>query len=264
VFSYFGFLQTGRKLYLYVCLLICFVFVLFVTRQNLVSMLIECTVLHCLMRGRISRKKLTAGVGAVLILFAIAGQLRSGSIKEIAGIKEEYQTLPDAVIWIYGYSYFNVLNLDNIVTNSRVPLYDGSAVMNLLPSSIRPTMSRDLEAIEVSELNVSSYVAPIYADVGFWGTLIFTCGVMWWSVRSYRRALQEGSFYSVSKYSVLFFCALFSFYVNFWFYLPIIFEIPILAWMSKYILVPEASESQRRTPPANERRIPIDHGPCEA
>jgi oligosaccharide repeat unit polymerase len=240
--SYFAFLQTGRKLYLSVCVLICLVFVLFVSRQNLLSMMVQCTVLHSLMRGRISWKKLTAGVGVMLVALSIAGQLRSGSIKEIAGIKDEYQNVPEPIIWIYAYSYFNVLNLDNIITDSRVPLYDGSALMNLLPSSIRPAMSHGLDEIEVTELNVSSYVAPIYADVGFWGTVVFTCGVIWWSVRSYQHALQERSFYSVSRYSVLFFCALFSFFVNFWFYLPVIFEIPLLAWMSKYILAPEISE----------------------
>jgi oligosaccharide repeat unit polymerase len=262
--SYFAFLQTGRKLYLYICLLICLVFVLFVTRQNLLSMLIQCTILHCLMRGRISWKKLAAGVAVMLVVFSVAGQLRSGNIKEIAGIKDEYLGLPDPVIWIYAYSYFNVLNLDVVVINPRVPFYDGSSLVNLLPSFMRPAISHAGDEIDVSELNVSSYVAPIYQDVGFLGTVVFTCGVMWWSVRSYQHALQDGSFYSVSKYSVLFFCALFSFFVNLWLYLPIIFEIPILAWMSKYILVPETSESQRRTPPENERRIPVDDGPCEA
>ena len=240
--SYFAFLQTGRKLYLSFCLLICLVFVLFVNRQNLLSMLVQCTVLHCLMRGRISRKKLAAGGVLFLLAFSAAGEFRSGSIKEIAGIKDEYQYLPDPLIWIYAYSYFNVLNLDTIVVNPRVPFYDGSSLANLVPSFMRPAISHSGgDDIDVSALNVSSYVAPIYQDVGFWGTVIFTCGVMWWSVRSYRHALPDGSFYSISKYSVLFFCALFSFFVNSWFYLPIIFEIPILASMSKYTLVPEIS-----------------------
>ena len=239
--AYFAFLKTGRKLYLSICLLICFVFVLFVTRQSMLAMLVPFTVLHCLMRARISWKKLTASLAIMLLAFSIAGQLRSGSIKEIAGIKDEYQYLPDPVIWIYAYSYFNVLNLDTIVVNPRVPFYDGSSLVDLLPSFMRPTIAHEGDDIDVAQLNVSSYVAPVYQDVGFLGTVIFTCGIMWWSVRSYQHALQDGSFYSVSKYSVLFYCALFSFFVNFWFYLPVIFEIPILAWMSKYILVPESA-----------------------
>jgi oligosaccharide repeat unit polymerase len=237
--SYFAYLQTGRKLYLSYCLFICLVFALFVTRQNIVAMLVSCAVLHSLVRGRINWRKLAAGAVLLLLAFSVAGQLRSGSIKEIAGIKDEYQYLPDPVIWIYAYSYFNVLNLDTIVVNPRVPFYDGSSLVDLVPSFMRPAIAHEGYDIDVAQLNVFSYVAPIYQDIGFWGTIVFTCVVIWWSVNSYQHALQNGSFYSVSKYSVLFYCALFSFFVNYWFYLPVIFEIPILAWMSKYILLPE-------------------------
>jgi oligosaccharide repeat unit polymerase len=253
VLSFFAFLQTGRKKYLVVCLIICLAFVLFVTRQNVLSMLVQCTVVYCFVRGRISRVKLAAGAAFMLLLFSVAGTLRSGDIKQIAGIKDEYQGLPDGVIWIYAYSYFNVLNLDNVVTNPRLPVYDGSAILSLLPSFLRPETSHIDEEIELEEFNAYSYVAPIYADVGMWGAVLFTCGVMWWSVRSYQQALQDGSFYSISKYSVLFFCALFSFFVNFWFYLPIIFEIPIVAWMSKYILGPNTSRSAGDFSPAPAR-----------
>ena len=239
--AYFAFLQTGRRLYVSICVLICLVFLLFVNRQNILSMLVQCTVLHCLLRGRINWKKLAASLVLFLLAFSAAGEFRSGSIKEIAGIKDEYQYLPDPVIWIYAYSYFNVLNLDTIVVNPRVPFYDGSSLVDLLPSFMRPMIAHEGDDIDVAQLNVYSYVAPVYQDVGFFGTVIFTGGIIWWSVRSYQHALQNGSFYSLSKYSVLFFCALFSFFVNLWFYLPVIFAIPILASMSKYVLVPEIS-----------------------
>ncbi len=234
--AFFMFLQTGRRLYLAVWALICAVFVLFVSRQNVLSMVIQSAVVYCFVKGRISRKKLAVCAAFLLVLFSVAGTLRSGNIKQIAGIKDEYQDLPDAVIWIYAYSYFNVLNLDNVLTNSQLPVYDGSAVLSLLPTFLRPELSHIDEEIELEQFNAYSYVAPVFADAGLWGTVLFTCGIMWWSVSSYQQALQDGSFYSISKYSVLFFCALFSFFVNFWFYLPIICEIPILAWMSKYVL----------------------------
>ena len=250
VLAFFLFLRTGQKSYLVVCLLIGAVFVLFVTRGNLLSLLVECTVVYCFVRGGISWKKLAAGGALMLVLFSVAGNLRSGDIKDIAGIEDEYQNLPDGVIWIYGYSYFNVLNLDNVVTNPRLPAYDGSAVLSLLPSFLRPEISHIDEEIELEQFNAYSYVAPIYADVGLWGTVLFTCGIMWWTVRSYQQALCDRSFYSISKYSVLLFCALFSFFVNFWFYLPIISEIPILALMSRYVLSTRTAQSASGVPPA--------------
>ena len=246
VLSFFVWMRTGRKAYLWVLLLIFTFFVLFVTRQNVMSMVVECAVVYCFVKGRISGTKIAAGVAVVAILFAVAGNLRSGNIKEIAGIKEEYQDLPDAMIWIYGYSYFNVLNLDNVITNPAVPFYDGSGVLALLPTVLRPTTSHTVDELEVEQFTVSSYVAPIYADVGFWGIVLFTGAVTWWGIRSYQRAMQDGSFYSIAKYSVLFLCALFSLFWNFWFYLPIIFEIPIFAGMSVYILV----EKERKQAPA--------------
>jgi oligosaccharide repeat unit polymerase len=186
-------------------------------------------------------------------LFSVAGNLRSGDIREIAGIKDEYQDLPDGAIWIYGYSYFNVLNLDNVVTNPRLPVYDGSAVLSLLPSFLRPEISHIDEEIELEQFTAYSYVAPIYADVGLWGTVLFTCAIIWWTVRSYQQALRDRSFYSISKYSVLLFCALFSFFVNFWFYLPIISEIPILALMARYVLSTRTSRSASGFTPAPAR-----------
>jgi oligosaccharide repeat unit polymerase len=236
ILSLFMFLRTKGKRYLAVWLLICAVFILFVSRQNVLSMVVQSVVVYCFVKGRISRKKLAAGVVFALLLFSFAGNLRSGDIKQVAGIKNEYQDLPDAAIWIYAYSYFNVLNLDNVLTNSQLPVYDGSAVLSLLPTFLRPELSHLDDEIELEQFNAYSYVAPIYADVGLWGTVLFTFGIMWWTARSYQQVLEDGSFYSIAKYSVLFFCALFSFFVNFWFYLPIIFEIPILAWMSHYVL----------------------------
>ncbi len=212
------------------------VFVLFVTRQNILSLLVQCAVLHGLVRGRISAKKLGAGILLVLILFSVAGNLRTEGIKDIAGIKEEYQNLPDPLIWVYGYSYFNVLNLDNVVTSPYVPFYDGSGILSLLPSFLRPDTSHTEDELEVEQFTVLSYIAPIYADAGLWGTVVFTIAVIWWTTRSYQQAVGTRSFYPAAKYSVLFFCALFSFFWNFWMYLPVIFEIPILALISRYAI----------------------------
>jgi oligosaccharide repeat unit polymerase len=238
VFAFFLYCRTRRKSYLYACLAIGVVFILFVSRQNIISMLVECVVVYSLSRRRISRAKLITAMAVVLVLLSVAGDLRSGDIKTIAGIKDEYQNVPGALVWVYAYSYFNVVNLDNVISNPQVPTVDGSSVFSLLPTFIRPETSLIQNEIEVEQFNAYSYVAPIYADLGLWGTVLFTIAITWWGVRSYQRALLDGSFYSMAKYSVLFFCALFSFFVNLWFYLPIISEIPILAGISWYVLKP--------------------------
>ena len=235
VLSFYLYLRTRRGPYLAVYILIYAVFILFVTRGFIISMLLQSLVIYCLVQGRIRLRKVAAYAAVGLALFALSGNLRSGSITEIAGVKQEFEGLPDAVIWTYAYSYFNVLNLDNVISNPRLPAYDGSSIFSLAPSFMRPESSHIDEEIELEQFNAYSYVAPIYADMGFWGSVVFTCAVTWWGARSYQRAVQEKTFYSIAKYSVLLFCALFSFFVNFWLYLPLVFQIPIVAAMSEYI-----------------------------
>ena len=233
--SFYLYLRTRRRSYFMVYICIYTIFVLFVTRGFILVMLVESAVLYCFVRGRINPRKLLAGSVVGLILFGFAGSLRSGDIRKIAGINDDYQALPDAALWLYAYSYFNVLNLDNVITDPEAPYYDGSAVLGLVPTVMRPTTSHSGGEVELEQLNVFSYAAPIYADLGFWGTVLFTGVVIWWATRSYQQAQYDGSFYSISKYSVLFFCTLFSFFSNFWLDLPIIFQILMLAGMSEYI-----------------------------
>jgi oligosaccharide repeat unit polymerase len=235
VLSFYLYLRTRRKSYLIVYILIYAVFLLFVTRGFIISVLVQSLVVYSFVQHRIKMRTVAIGGAVVLALFSVAGNLRSGSIKEIAGIEEQFENVPDPLIWTYAYSYFNVLNLDNVISNPRLPAYDASSILSLLPSFIRPESSHIDEEIELSQFNAYSYLAPVYADMGIWGSVVFTFAVTWWGARSYQKAIRHRSFYSVAKYSVLFFCALFSFFVNFWFSLPLIFEIPILAGMSDFV-----------------------------
>jgi oligosaccharide repeat unit polymerase len=243
VLSIYLYLKTRRSGYLWIWSLVLIVFVIFVTRQNIVSILVESFVVYCFVRGRVRLRSLAIATAVVLVLFGVAGNLRSGDIKTIAGVTDEYKNLPDAAVWVYAYGYFNVLNLDNLVSSPQVPVYNGSSVLGLVPSEFRPKISYYDDLPEVEAFNVLSFVAPIYADVGFLGCVLFTGVVVWWSARSYREANEGRSFYAITKYAVLFFCALFSFFVNLWLYLPIIAQIIFLKGFSKYLLGPEDSIS---------------------
>jgi oligosaccharide repeat unit polymerase len=243
ILSIYLYLKTRRRGYLLSWGLILVVFTIFVTRQNVVSMLVESFVVYCFVRGRVRLRNLAIATAVVLVLFGVAGNLRSGDIKAIAGVTEEYRNLPDAAVWVYAYGYFNVLNLDNLVMNPQVPTYNGSSLLGLLPSVFRPNVSYYEDVLEVEAFNVLSFIAPIYADVGLLGCVLFTAAVVWWSGRSYQEANEERSFYAITKYAVLFFCALFSFFVNLWLYLPIIAQIIFLKGFSKYLLRPEDSIS---------------------
>ena len=225
--SFYLFLKRRKPIYLFAFGTVLLIFLLFVTRQNLISVIVMAFVVYSFVRKRIPVPQLAISIIIFLLLFAWVGQFRSGNINDVARIKQEYLWLPKATIWVYAYGYFNVANLDNLVQDLEHPLFDGSAFFQLLPSVIRPERNHP-NYLEVSNFTVSSYLFPIYQDLGIWGVLWLTALFSLATGYSYRRALRKRRFFQISSYSVLYFCALFSFFVNFWFFLPIIAQIPFL------------------------------------
>ncbi|WP_168187495.1 O-antigen polymerase [Pedobacter sp. G11] len=236
VLSYYIFIHEKRKKYLYVILSIFVIFLLCMTRQNIISLIVEIAILHSICAKPINNFKLATYIIILLIGFGILGESRSGDIREIMGLKPEFYWLPNSFIWIYSYFFFNVLNLDNIVTSGHYALFDLSSLNSLLPSFLRGNPSDDLSSLEVVNFTISSYIQPIFIDFGFWGVLIITLVVVYLTVKAYEIAMKRKNFQAIGIYVVLFFCASFSFFINFWFYLPIIFQIPFILLLNKFII----------------------------
>ncbi|UKT63248.1 O-antigen polymerase [Pedobacter mucosus] len=233
--AYALYLDTSNKKYLMHLIITVFIFLLCLTRQNIISAITEIFILHSFKRGLISKKKMLLYVGLLLFAFGAMGELRSGDIKEIMGLRKDYFWLPTSFIWVYSYGFFNVLNLDNLVTSKAFGLFDNSSISFLLPSFLRPKFEAQPDLLEVINFNISSYINPILRDWGYYGTIVFTGIIMFFTVKSYQAAKNHANFKSISIYCVLLFCALFSFFINFWFYLPIIFQIPFLILFNKYV-----------------------------
>jgi hypothetical protein len=212
------------------------VFFLFMTRQNIISLLVESFVVFNLVRKRIPLFRIGAIVAITLFFFGVIGDLRVGKdISELAKITDEYKWIPTAGIWLYAYFYFNLLNLDNVV-NAGPPFYDLSSFSQLIPSFLRPAIDGGGEnMLEVSSFTVGSFISPIYRDVGMVGLcLIFM--VFCLGLEAYRRRIKgQLSYVAITSYSVLYFCFMFSFFENFWFYLPVIFQLFFLYMLRKYL-----------------------------
>lgn len=201
---------------------------LFYSRQNVIFLLIELYILNCFISGFPNIIRVMCAATLFLILFAYAGELRSGDIRELIDLNNNYKDMPTAMIWLYGYSYFNVLNLDNVVTSVR-PKFDGSSVQQLLPSILRPNKSdSDSGLLELSNFNVSSYLSGIYEDVGFLGCCLFIVFIAsaisyFYYVRRVRLKILDASAACIS--SVLLVASAFSFFHNFFFFPPVIFQV---------------------------------------
>jgi oligosaccharide repeat unit polymerase len=219
------YLRTGKGRYLYRYIGIFCIFILFVSRQNVISSGIESIVAYSLVRKKASLKKIAIGLTVGGIFFSIVGNFRSGSIREIAGIDEDW--VPDPVVWLYSYSYFNIANVDNLITHSNAPYYDGSSFDQLLPSFLRSENDIDKysDYLLVINFTVASYMFPVYNDLGPAGVWVLTLIAIYLTSRKYAAIYRRSSIFQVGVYCVLYFCAAFSFFFNFWFYLPVIFQI---------------------------------------
>ena len=222
--AFYLYLRTKSRGYLLLFLSVVSIHLAFVTRGHLLILLIEAFVINCFVRGTVHRVKLAALCVSALVLFSIVGELRSGDIKDIIKVNQDYMWVPTAFTWLYAYSYFNVLNLENMIQISDAPYFDGIMLNGLLPSIIRPESTHEV-SFELPAMNVLSYIYPMYMDIGPIGVILCTAILGAVTTLVYRRALQACRFGYVASYATLFFCALLSFFVDFWFQLPVIFQV---------------------------------------
>jgi oligosaccharide repeat unit polymerase len=226
-----------KNVYRNVFFLVIGIFLLFMTRQNIISLLVESFVVFNLIRKRVTTVQIVVMVSVTLFLFGVIGDLRVGKdITDLAKITDEYKWVPKAGIWMYAYFYFNLLNLDNAV-NAGPPYLDFSSFSQIIPSFLRPASDHAEDLLEVSQFTVGSFVTPLYRDLGIIGLwVLFFCFCL--GLEAYRKRIQgERTFVAITSYSVMYFCFMFSFFENFFFYLPVIFQLFFLYAFKKYLFV---------------------------
>jgi oligosaccharide repeat unit polymerase len=230
--AFYVYTRTNRRIYLALFLSVLVMHLALVTRQNMLTLLIEAFVIRCMAVKRFSNVALLASIAVALVCFSLLGTLRSGDIKELIAVQPEYDWIPTSLIWLYSYSYFNVLNIDNMITASGAPFFDGYMWQTILPSIMRPNIDHGTY-LEIESMTVSSYILPVYIDIGNW-VVLWTAAVSLFTAASYRRAVSRRRFVDMANYGCLFFCALMSFFTDFWLYLPVISQLvffPILSSM---------------------------------
>ena len=236
--------RSRERAYLNLFLSVLLLHVLFMTRQNIATLMVEAFVIRSFSVRRISRIALLGAFVVFLVLFGVLGTLRSGHIKDIIGVRHEYAWVPTAFVWLYAYSYFNVLNLQNMILRSGAPFYDGSMWRRLLPSVLRPHVTH-ATYFQLASMNVTSYMYPIYFDVGNIGVKVWTFLLALITIIWYRRALHRQLFSDVAIYACLLFCAAMSFFVGFWFYLPVIFQVMFFQIFQRAFFRPQTAGSTR-------------------
>lgn len=240
--AFYLWMMEGKKIYRNVFMLVIGIFVLFMTRQNIISLLVESFVVYNLIRKRVPTTRIVVMVSITLFLFGVLGDLRVGTdITELAKITDDYKWVPKAGIWMYAYFYFNLLNLDNAV-NAGPPYLDFSSFSQIIPSFLRPASDHAEDLLEVSQFTVGSFVTPLYRDLGIIGLWLLFFGFCL-GIEAYRKRIRgQRTFVAITSYSVMYFCFMFSFFENFFFYLPVIFQLFFLYVFKKYLFVDGANQ----------------------
>jgi oligosaccharide repeat unit polymerase len=224
---FYNYKVTKKFKYIILLIIILFVLILFVTRQNIVSLLFEIMIINIIFSKKIKTSKVLLYLLFLFVIFSIIGDYRTPEIASIARIKDDWNWLPNTVIWLYSYSYFNLLNLD-VLVNSKIPSYDGSMFFSLIPNFIKPSLGilepKEL-FLETYSFGVSSAITDLYSDFGFFSVAFFSFVYGFLASLSYSKWIKYSDIRFLFMYCVLYFCAAFSFFINFWFYLPIIFQL---------------------------------------
>jgi oligosaccharide repeat unit polymerase len=176
---FYKFLVLRKKRFLILFVLCLLWPVLLLTRQVLMSMIIQSGLIY-MYKVKIKTTdilKYFIICMIIIFLFGLLGDIRSGNgnIERVAGIADSnIEALPSGVFWIY--AYFTT-PLNNFNHNIEIyPAFDFKPIVafgGLLPSVIRPEKANDEFSLVTEALNVSTMHPQYVEGFGLLGSLFF-------------------------------------------------------------------------------------------
>ncbi|SDG12723.1 oligosaccharide repeat unit polymerase [Pedobacter terrae] len=231
VLSFYLFKKYKDKKYLYYMLFLIFWYVIVISRQVIIVMLMEITFIFFIMaKNKLSLIKTVAIYGFIVIfLFGIVGDMRSGAdaFYELAQPSDNWPNwLPSGFLWVYVYL---TTPINNLIFNFQFEVRELSYLFPntlslLLPSFIRDIVFGQQDTVSgnlvTPAFNVSSAFMSSYMDMGKYGLAIFAfvigliSNLTWWATGSKRFFFR----------AITFQCIILSIFYNHFFYLPVAFQ----------------------------------------
>lgn len=220
--------------------------VLIVSRQLLMSMIIEAIILFACFRVHHKNKirhlwlKVVAVVVVVFAGFTVLGNARSGSdeMQNIFEPRAGYEGLPTSVMWIYSYLEFSLSNFNNLTSYTSGAVNFGSSAINaFLPTVIarQIKLPNNFEQNYLMRLNfnVSTWFPEVYLDFGIVGVGVFSglVALLGWAL--YRNILKKESIRDYLLYAVYLHNILLFFFINMFLYLPVVAQFAIIPLIFK-------------------------------
>lgn len=226
------YLNTRKRYYLFVigcCYLVLF---LCLSRINIGLLLVQHFIIFSFLRHKFSLIFIFALLVLFFWAFQLLGELRSGKISDLINPNPGYENLPEAIYWIYGYSFFNMLNLNVIFATDSTYMFSGISILHYLPSAFTEDIVLPYY-LPLSNLFISSYLQLLLIDIGLVGAGILTFLLFYLSKLAYDDVFASRDVFSLARYSVIYFILLFSFYDNYFFTLPFITQVLFISIIQK-------------------------------
>lgn len=219
-------------------------YVLLLTRQVIISMVIQLFIIYCFKKGKVPWGKIIVGGVVGIISFGILGNIRTGYTEflNVAMIKTEINPLLVGVYWVYMYLTMTIANLNKVFSIS----FHSVGIIHILsvymPSFIRnifySNKSYGLPNYLVTQaFNVSGYFMDFFLSYKAAG-MLFIAGVYGLLggiiyKKNRRDPCQKNAIYFAIYLQIIFL----SFFYNHLLYLPSGFQFIIIFFMFKKIKV---------------------------
>jgi oligosaccharide repeat unit polymerase len=241
--SYYLYLSTKLKRYLYLSLIVFVWSIIVISRQLFVVNLLQLLILYsCINRLNLFAIIKYIFIAMILVLgFGYIGDMRSGA-KNFISVAQPSDSfpewLPSGFLWVYMYLVTPLLNLLNtfMSTKGYESFYFANTLSSLFPSIIRnviyPDMAKEKGDVITKAFNVSTAFIDPYKDMGYIGIILFTIIIavvinMYW---------YKTDKISVFIYCVLLQCLVLTVFYNHFLSLPVITQIiwlQLINWRQK-------------------------------
>jgi len=226
-----------------------------ITRQVLMSLIVQCVIVFVGARVRIHEGvllRLLAASALAIALFVVIGDLRSNNtmFREQAEISRAADRVPTTFLWPYIYLTTPVNNFLYLTKINTPQTYGAQSLATLTPTVVRFAIFGEkagLPPILVKEtFNVTSYATPLYLDFRWPGVVMFTFVMMALSGYVYQKFKATNDLLSLVMLAVVDQIVIFSFFVNFFLTWGVLFQLVLLVLLRGSMAGVDASALPRR------------------
>lgn len=209
-------------------------YTLMLTRQVIVSALIQMVVVYCMVNKKIPVKKLFYICLLGMLCFGILGNIRTGydSFLEVANIESKINPVFIGIYWVYMYLTMQLANLNKLFMLYFTPVGMSFMFVHIIPSVLRDISNYNRPDFLVTPaFNVSGYSSDAYVALGFIGLIVISAIFGFVSGKTYKSFKRKNSMKNTIYYVICVQIILISFFINSLFYMPSGFQFVIIYFL---------------------------------